>query len=98
MKKIKEYSGLIIFVIIIFLDYRYKFLKTYIDDGSIVELIRVLGVLLFAKTTDTSLKTSLFAKEETYDYTDAQEKAIDEATVILNNQGVELVGTRPTDR
>lgn len=67
MKKIKEYSSLIIFVIVLFLDYKYQFLKTYLQDGTMIELVKVVGALLFAKTTKSNLKTSIFAREEDED-------------------------------
>ena len=64
MKKLKEYSSLIIFVAVLFLDYKYQFLKSYLEDGTLIELVKVIGALLFAKTTESNLKTSIFAREE----------------------------------
>ena len=64
MKKLKEYSSFIIFVAVLFLDYKYQFLKSYLQDGTMIELVKVIGALLFAKTTKSNLKTSIFASKE----------------------------------
>jgi len=63
MKTVKKYSSLIIFVIVVALDYKYNFLGKMLESTSLEDLIKLLGALLFAKTTKTDLTTSFFSKD-----------------------------------
>ena len=64
MKKLKKYSTLIVFALIVILDYHFDFLGKLFENDNLERLIMFLGCLGFAGTTKPNLTSSLFSKYE----------------------------------
>lgn len=61
---LKKRASLIIFIVVIVIDYHFNFLGKYVDNDLLERLIMLLGCFGFAVTTKPNLTTSIFADDE----------------------------------